>query len=432
MRWLIVALLGSALGLGACASSHALRAAKEGDYSSLKAELQRRHQTGSISNSEAADIAKAVAEREIRTARDKKEALARLRDAQSCAGELDDALADRMRVRDEVGAEAALVRLDAGKLSTSDARAYLNDPDDRWRALGVRTLTEPEDRAARQKAMLDPSPHVRRAAMRAAAAARDAADLDVLLESARVDPEPWARTDALRAVMQLGPKKGAEIALRLRDLWTTADEPLREEIAVAWSMPPIWAGGGREALRVLVASEHGPGVLAGAGAILRNRERDDEVTRAAAALVVRSMASGTRRDKLHAIAIAQTSIPDLLDALRKAARDDDSAVRVPAMARLLESPPDRAEAIRMLEQFAGQKEYAYAPQARLVLARAQDARIQAWIEWDLDSTDPHRRLVAASALAALGRAARGALLLADADPAVRTRAACTLLLADRR
>jgi hypothetical protein len=419
------------LGLASCASSHALRAAKEGDYASLKAEIGRRHKAGSLSNAEAADLARAVAEREIRAARDKKDALARMRDASGCAGELDDALADRMRARDEVGAEAALARLEAGKLGASDVRGYVDDPDDRWRALGVRTLTEPEDRARRQRAMLDPSPHVRRGAFRAAAMARDAADLDVLMESARVDPEPMARTDALRAAVQLGPQRGAEIAMRLRDLWTVADEPMREDIAVAWSMPAIWDGGGKEALRVLVASERGPGVLSGAGAVLRGEAKDDEVARAAIAHVVRAMATGTRRDKLHAVAVAQPKNPDLLEALRKASKDDDSAVRVPALARLLESPADRADAVRALEQFAGQRDHAWAPQARLVLATAKHARIQAWIEWDLDAADPHRRLVAARALAALGRPARGAPLLADPDPGVRTRAACTLLVAAR-
>jgi hypothetical protein len=39
---------------------------------------------------------------------------------------------------------------------------------------------------------------------------------------------------------------------------------------------------------------------------------------------------------------------------------------------------------------------------------------------------------AASALAALGRSARAALLLADPDVSVRTRAACTMLVASRR
>jgi len=56
-------------------------------------------------------------------------------------------------------------------------------------------------------------------------------------------------------------------------------------------------------------------------------------------------------------------------------------------------------------------------------------RVQAWIEQDLASEDASTRLLAASALSSLGRAARGAPLLVDKDPRVRARAACTMLLA---
>jgi hypothetical protein len=57
--------------------------------------------------------------------------------------------------------------------------------------------------------------------------------------------------------------------------------------------------------------------------------------------------------------------------------------------------------------------------------------VQAWIETDLVAHDVATRLAAATALAALGRAARAASLLADAEPGVRTRAACTVLLGVR-
>ena len=73
-----------------------------------------------------------------------------------------------------------------------------------------------------------------------------------------------------------------------------------------------------------------------------------------------------------------------------------------------------------------------AARARLALAQAGDLRIQAWIEQDLVAADPQRRLGAASALAALGRPARAVMLLADPDVSVRTRAACTMLVASRR
>src|SRR5262249_1909262 len=145
---------------------------------------------------EAAKVARVVADREVRTARGV-EAAKRVREARACTNELDDALEERAKTHDLAGAEAAMALLDDGKMSASRARAWLGDPDDAWRAVGVRTLTREDDRAARRTAMVDPGPRVRRAAMRAAADARDARDFDALLEAARLDPEPIVHTKTL-------------------------------------------------------------------------------------------------------------------------------------------------------------------------------------------------------------------------------------------
>jgi hypothetical protein len=67
----------------------------------------------------------------------------------------------------------------------------------------------------------------------------------------------------------------------------------------------------------------------------------------------------------------------------------------------------------------------------LALATVGDRRVQSWIEQDLGARAPEDRLAAATALSALGLAARGAPLLADEDPSVRARAACTLVMAAR-
>ena len=99
---------------------------------------------------------------------------------------------------------------------------------------------------------------------------------------------------------------------------------------------------------------------------------------------------------------------------------------------ITESAPDRDASIRALEAIAGDKDRtAAATGAKLALANAGDLRVQAWLEADLLSTDPALRVGAVTALAALGRAGRGAPVLADADPSLRTRAACTILLAPR-
>jgi hypothetical protein len=302
--------------------------------------------------------------------------------------------------------------------------------------------------------MLDPSPRVRRGAIRASAVARDPADLDAVFEAARVDPEPLVRSDAVRAVPSLFHSRssrgepansaGSDVANRLRDLWTVGDDALREDIAAAWAAPSVFAVGGREALRVLLASGSGPGVLAGAGAVLRSPQtRDPELTASARALLARTVESSSRRNRQHALALAPLADAPaddpLLAAVTRAAKDEDLDVRVAALARLAERG-HREDVVKELESFAGQKDHpgspegrweALASRAQLALASIGDVRIQAWIEQGLTSNDPSVRLSALDALAVLGRAARGAPLLADADPAVRTQAACTLLMAAR-
>ena len=109
------------------------------------------------------------------SAKDEAAATSRVRESRACAAELDDALEERMKKHDGAGAEAALARLEDGRLADGAARDFLSDADDRWRAVGTRTLHREDDRKRRQQAILDPSPRVRRSAIRAAGQAKDAA-----------------------------------------------------------------------------------------------------------------------------------------------------------------------------------------------------------------------------------------------------------------
>jgi hypothetical protein len=437
-----------ALTLLGCGGA-ALSAAERGDNAKLRTEIAAKHEKGKLSNDEAADLARAVAGREIATAKDEGTALARLRETRACAAEIDDALGERMKKRDGAGAEAALSRLEDGKLSDGDARAWLDDPDDRWRAVAARTLHRDEDRRRRQAAFLDPSPRVRRSAIRAAAYAKDASDLDILFETARVDPEPMLRNEALRSMSAIvraledkARPKAAELAIRLRDLWTAGDDAIKEDVAVAWGLAPVFENGGREALRVAISGGKGPGAIAAAGVALRSAPKDADLSTSASALVARTLIDGSRRDRLHALAVARLDGP-MLEAIRKAAQDDDREMKVGALARLLDSKADREAAKKELfaiagygvKGFAGKADDAraleHAARARHALAAVGELRVQAWIEQDLTSPEAQRKTSAASALAALGRPARAAPLLTDADPSVRTRAACTMLTAAR-
>jgi hypothetical protein len=264
--------------------------------------------------------------------------------------------------------------------------------------------------------------------VRAARDAADAGDLPALSEVARVDPEPIVRTEAVRAIAALPPMPGDSVALSLRDLWTAADEPLRGDVAMAWAAPAVWGAGGRDALRDVVASQHGPGALEAAAAVLRRRDADREVAEMAIGDVARAIAAGPRPSRLQAVAQAALDRPELLAAMREAARADDLEVRVSALARLAERRDEDAWA--QLERLA-QPGSTAAERARLALAAAGDRRVQAWLEQDLAAAEPEARLEAAIGLGALGVPARAAPLLADADPAVRARAACTIVVAAR-
>lgn len=414
-----------------CATA-ATTAAKRGDAEALRSAIAERHKAGAISDSEAAEIARLVAAHEIDSA-NPKDAPDRVRDVRGCAKQLEDTLEARAKTHDEAGAEAAQALLDIGAYDFADARDFVGDANDAWRAVGARGLVRAEDRGARAKAMLDPAPRVRRSAIRAAAIAKDPADLDALFDAARRDPELMARNDAVRAIANITTEAdAAATATKLRDLYQTADDGLKEDIATAWGMPPIAKAGGAEALRVLVATAHGPGALSGAGAILRAPAGtfDPDTKASAVGLVVRTIDTGSRRDAMFAMAIAPVSEKTVIDALRRMAEPThDLDMRFVALARLTDSEPDKNGAIAMLESFGSPKSEntRLASRARAALAAAGDVRIQAWIEEDLKSPDPATRSLAGSALAQLRRPARGAPLLADKEVSVRMRAACTVL-----
>jgi hypothetical protein len=425
----VVGMVGLATNWG-CSASPAMRAADRGDRAALRDAISAREVVGTLSDREAASLARVVARRDLATATPA-EAIDRVRDALPCARELDGALARRMDTHDAAGAVAALARMDARGLDFDDARAFAGDPDPAWRAVGTRALVRPSDHAARVRALVDGDPLVRRQAARAARDAVDPADLAPLAEAARLDPEPIVRTEAVRSLAALPLTPRGDVAYALRDLWTAGDPDLREDIALAWASPTVWAAGGVDALHLLVASGHGPGAIEAAAAVLRHPGASAAVTSAAVAQIVRSIQAGPRPGRLQALAQAPLDRHDVLEAVRTTTRDEDVEVRIAALARIASSRgPDAKEAIAGLEDLA-QPASPAGPRARFALASAGDRRVQAWVEQDLAAPSPQDRLGAATALAMLGVAGRAAPLLGDDDPGVRVRAACTILMAAR-
>lgn len=433
----------SALVLVACGHP-ALRAAEQGDRARLASEIAGPHARGEISNGDAACLARAVAKQEVTAAHDAP-AVARVRELAPCAPELSELFDDLLSHHDAPGGEAALVLQELGAISAGDARRFRGDADPRWRAVAARAFVRSEDQKARRDAILDPDPRVRANALGASAEAGDASDLDLVLETARRDPDPMVKAEAVRTVSALAkvvtpPERLADLTNRLRDLWNAGDDAVRSSVAVAWALSPVFEAGGRDALSTAIAEGKGTGSLAAAGAALGSAHGDDALVAAASALVVRTLREGSTSDRVRAAVFARLA-GDELEALRKAARDDDAGVRIVALGRLLASNPDRAAAVTGLEAMAGQgtkgapstdrATLVLAARAQFLLAQAGDLRIQAWIEEGLAAPEPFRRLEAASALAALGRSGRAAPLLADADPRVRSVAACTMIRGDR-
>jgi hypothetical protein len=417
-----------ALSPASCASSPAMRAAESGDRAALAGAVGEREKRGAMSNGEAAALARAVAGRDILGAAGT-DAVTLVEDVRSCAREMRSALSDRAATHDDAGAVAALELLEVDQYDDRDARDFARDHRPLWRALGARALYRSEDRELRLKAMLDPDPRVRRQAVRAARDDQDPNDLPVLAEAARVDPEPIVRSEAVRAMVALEPLPAGELADALRDLWPKADDGLREDIAIAWASPLVWDRGGSGALMNVVAGEHGPGVVEGAAAVLRNENMGGEIVLEAIAHMERAIQQGSRERRLQAIAEAPLERPELLAAVKRAADDGDARVRVGALARLaMDKQAGAVDALLSLASPASP----VAASARFALASMGDRRVQAWVEQDLGAPAAADRLGAATTLATMGVPARAAPLLADADPGVRVQAACTILVGARR
>ncbi len=438
MRTLACLALVSVTILASCVGSLAVSAAEKGDEAALARAIEPELRAGKLGDDDAARIARAVAEHTLASSKGD-DAEDRVRELRTCATALVSAFEERAKTHDAAGAEAAMALLEIDDLSDSAAREWLRDPSDDWRAVGARALVRETDAGARAHALLDPSVKVRRAAMRASASLHDARDVAPLLEAARLDPDLMARSEAVRAIARIDPGSG-DTAVRLRDLWTTSDDALREDITRAYLSPNIAKTGGAEELRGLLAAGHGPGVVSGAAFVVMGAHTspdgkpsvepaDDETKKSAVAILVRTIDASPRRERLLAIAMAPLSNADIRAAVKRAtAETNELDTREAALSRMLELPAEHDAARKALFVFASPSSPdTLAKRARLVLAASGETSIQAWLEADLKSDDPTTKLLAASALVSLHRGARSALLLADKDPHVRTSVACTLM-----
>jgi HEAT repeat protein len=287
----------------------------------------------------------------------------------------------------------------------------------------------------RRRLIADPDEEVRRNALHAAIEAADPEDTEAVIEAARVDPSPAARTEAIRAAGALG---GARVVLALKDLWPRAEGPVREAIVEAWSARRTLESGGRRELGWVIDTQRGvPAVLAAAAVVRAGGEGSAE----AAGAVERAIKDGPTADRLRAIELAPFDLPSVREALAKAESDPDEAVAAAAMGRRLEAPVNKGGAggsgadrdalvAKLLPIASGTGTGASV--ARAVLARARVAQVVPILERDGTAADAGTRAEAGRSLAVAGDLGRAAVVAADPEPRVRVAVACAILHPDTR
>jgi HEAT repeat protein len=404
--------------LAACATSGAVESALHGDLSSLRARLAEEKRRGDLDQSRVTEIARAVAAREIHSGAGRAGAR-RIHSLRGCAKPLLGELDERADRPDEGGAEATLVLLAAGRLRRAGLVEKYSEADSgAWRAVAARAATTGEFFALRRKYYADPDERVRRAALEAANEAPAALDFDAIHEAARLDPDPMARSLAVRALGRLG---GERAARGLMDLWERAEEDVRLAILGAYATKATFVAGGRDALLREAESKRGVAAVAAAGELLRVEPAYRET---AVALLVRALGDGDGDERRLAVLVAPVEHPSVLAALRKTGEADPD-VRIAALEKLAGVPAERARAVDELRRLA--KSSSASEQANLALARIGDAGVAPKFRTDLASKNELRREAAGRALLALGDWASAATLLGDGSADVRVATACTIL-----
>jgi HEAT repeats len=433
-------LLLSMVLLAGCAASPAMRAARSGDLGRLKAAIASERARGSLDRERVADLAREVGERELLSARGA-DAIARIEDARSCTHPFAETLEARARSSDDVGATAVLALLDGGSSEAESIdrekllHRYAGSESPLWRAVAARASRAPG--TGRGKFFADPDERVRLAALRAALERPDPEGSPGLLEAARIDPNPLARSLAVRAAGAVG---HTTVVLALHDLYATAGEDLRQAIVEAWATPgsaPF--GGARELLHVTETDLGAPGVEAAARLLqlraAKSPDVDEEAARTAVQVLARGVREGVTHNRLFAIAqvplLSSAAGPDvgpIRDAVVRASQGEDETIRAAALARLLELPDQRASALSALQKAAAKGSRA----ALFALAPTKDKTAVEGLAKETATRDAEARLAAARALIEADAMDRAADLLADSDPHVRMSASCALIVASRR
>jgi hypothetical protein len=403
-------LLGAVLGLGACTSAPA-RTALRGDLPALKASIERAEKLDRLGSSGLEELASAVLERELATLSASDDSFP---DVAPCARHIRPVLEDVANGSSEFSAPAALALIDAG----------LSAPRPRWadatgQAVRARQAVGVRAGERRRAFMLHGDASVRQAALSAALAGRDPADTGALAEAARLDPDPGARTLAIRALGRIG---GEAAVQALVDTDASAAPSERGEIVLAWSMPASFGAGGQVHLEDLAQGSGEPSVLAAIA--LEARAPGSPL---ASAALVRAIEGANVETRLLAIEAAPWADVAARAAILAARKHQAPATRVLALWRMAAARALDADGSRELERLASDSATPVGAVARAALAHTGKGAVKPALRADLAAKGAERRTLAALALLELGDWAGAARALGDDSPRVRRAVACQVL-----
>jgi hypothetical protein len=416
--------LGLAL-LAACGPKPPARTALQGNLAELKRDIQSAQRAGKLDHDAVVDLAQAVGERELTSAEGTNGAV-RMRSLRPCARPLRSAIERRARAEDDVAAELTLILLELRAAErTALLHRYARSESGAWRAVAARAAEREIDSDMRKAFYVDPDERVRRAAFSTARDVHASGELEVLLESARVDPDPQSQTLAIVASGAVG---GERAVLALKDLWARADDTTRIAIVDAWTEPAAFATGGARELALAAESGVGLAAVSASYALARAEGADSAV---ANARLRRDILDGSDDEKRLALSVAAMN-SETEAAIAKAGKEASPELRVVALARLLSVEARRSEAFRALREIANTKassesELRAQGDARAALARAGDTSVGPALVKDLHDPDVNKRARAARALTSLGDYSNAATALADDDANLRSEIACSVL-----
>jgi HEAT repeat protein len=407
-----------------------VRTALYGDLPSLKRDIANAQRESRLDRSAVVNLARALDEREVMSATGS-DGAARVGLLRPCAHALESTIERRADAGDDVAAELTQMLLELHAADRASAiKRYAESSSGAWRAVAARAAVLPRETELRQRFFTDPDERVRRAAFSSAREAREPAELEALLEAARLDPDPQSQSLAARAAGAIG---GERAVLALKDLWTNADDALRIGIVDAWSEPGSLSSGGARELAAAAEANAGLASVSASFALTRLGGSDAQ---AANARLRRYIADGSDDEKRLALSVAPLD-DENISALEDAAKKASPELRAVALARLANVTKTRTAAILALRELANTKPTSTAEEhaqsaAVSALAAAGDPSVHATLLKNLNDKDSQTRRRAAEGLTDLGDYSNAATALADDDANLRSGVACTILARNAR